>query len=74
MVEALLILLKGKDFPVIFTRCDRAGENKKQLVNLSQKYGITPKITAANTPQMNRVVERGFSMVKERAMAILYNA
>jgi len=34
-------------------RCDRAGENKKKLIELCEKYGIQPELTAANTPQMN---------------------
>ena len=31
-------------------------------------------MTAANTPQMNGVVERAFAVVKERALAMLFNA
>ena len=72
-VEPLLIKLKGQGNEVQCMRCDCAGENKEQLVGLCKKYGIQPEITAANTPQMNGVVERAFSVVKEQAMAMLYN-
>ena len=45
----------------------------KHLIELCMEFGITPELTASNTPQMNGVVERAFAVVKERSMAMLYN-
>ena len=69
-MRRLLNILKGRNEEVKYMRCDRARENVKQLKELCEEFGITPELTASNTPQMNGVVERTL----ERAMAMLYNA
>ena len=67
-LEPLLIKLKGRGNPVKYLRSDRAGENKKLLGDECDKFGIIPELTAANTPQINGVVEREPSQLlkKER--------
>jgi len=73
-VETAFLNDRGRNYDVKKMRCDQSGENVKYLTQLCDKYGIQMEITAANTPQMNGVVERAFAVTKERAMAMLFNA
>ncbi|MEM7375719.1 MAG: reverse transcriptase domain-containing protein, partial [Bacteroidota bacterium] len=44
------------------------------VIPLCEKYGIEIELTAPYTPQLNGVAERGFAVVKMRAMAMLEKA
>ncbi len=70
-VEKFLIKKLNKH-DIRYLRCDNAGENKK-LSDVSDKYGIQIEYTTPNTPQQNGVVERSFAIIRQRAVAMMYD-
>ncbi len=53
----------------MYLRCKNAGKNQK-LHEICDKYEI--EFTAPNIPQQNGVVERGFAMIRQRAVAMMH--
>ncbi len=60
----------ANEYQIKYLRCDNAGENQI-LKEICGKCGIKMEWTAPNTPQENGVVERGFAIVRQRAVAMM---
>ncbi len=43
------------------------------LSEICDKYGIKIEYTAPNTPQQNGVVERSFTIIRQRAVAMMHD-
>jgi hypothetical protein len=66
--------LKGDpNVNVKYIRCDNAGENGK-LKEICEVRGISMEFTAPHTPQMNGVVERKFTTIRDKALAMMLAA
>ena len=74
VIEALLSSLAGAGHKTKYVRCDDAGENTKQLRKVCENRGIKMEFTAPHTPQHNGAVERGFVIVRQRALAMMLSA
>ena len=74
VIEILLSSLAGAGHKTKYVRCDDAGENTKQLRKVCENRGIKMEFTAPHTPQHNGVVERGFVIVRQRALAMMLSA
>ncbi len=59
-----------KEYKIKYLRCDNAGENQA-LKEICGKNGIKMEWTSPNIPQENRVVERGFAMIRQKAIAMM---
>ena len=73
-LEEILIKLNGRGNKVQNLRCDGAGENRRYVADLCNKYGVNLERTAPNTPQQNGVVERAFAVLKAKATAMMEQA
>ncbi len=62
--------IKNQGHLTKFLRCDNAGENIA-LLEVCDIYNVTPEMTSPHTPQENGVVERGFAIVRNRAIAMM---
>ena len=68
---------KSAKMPVSIIRCDNAGENKKlkdRLQSKDWKLDIDFEFTARNTPQQNHLAEIGFTILFNRARAMMHRA
>ncbi len=65
------LIKKLNNHGIKYLRCDNAGENMK-LSNVCDRYGIEIEYTAPNTPQQNGVMERGFVIIRQRAVAMMH--
>jgi transposase InsO family protein len=74
VIEVLLSSLAGAGHKTKYVRCDDAGENTKQLRKVCENRGIKMEFTAPHTPQHNGVAERGFVIVRQRALAMMLSA
>ena len=74
VIRPIITMLKGRQLPVKYLRCDNAGENEKALEDMCREEGIDPEFTAPYTPQMNGVVEKGFETVRNSAVAMMLDA
>ena len=57
-----------------YIRCDNAGENLKHITTLGLEFGFELECTAPHTPKHNGKVERGFAVIRERAVAMMIDA
>ena len=60
--------------PVKHLHCDNSGEYQSKLQRACEKGNMTLGYKTPHTPQMNGVIERRFSVIKEKALAMLINA
>eukprot|EP00980_Cylindrotheca_fusiformis_P022688 scaffold9579_cov84-Cylindrotheca_fusiformis.AAC.1 len=67
--------MRSQGFPVLFLRCDNAGENKAtQSLFKEKNVHLKFEYTAPNTPQHNGKVERKFATFYGRVHAMLNGA
>ena len=52
-------------------RCDNAGENKKHIYDVANKLKILMEMTVPDTLQMNRVVVRRISVLKDMSVTMM---
>ena len=53
---------------------DNSGENLKYVEQVCSEVGAEAEHTAPNTPQLNGVVEKGFDVIKTKAIAMMEQA
>ena len=63
--------LKGAKIETKYLTCDNARENVKGVRDVCNANGIELELTLPHTPQYNGVVERGFVIICNRAMAMM---
>ncbi len=68
-MEKYISKYEGK-YNIKYLRCDNAGENQV-LKEICGKNGIDLEWTSPNTPQENGVVERGFAVIRQKAIAMM---
>ena len=66
-------LLKGRNTPCKFLRCDNTGEHMC-LKDVCDEYGVTMEYTPPHTPQYNGRIERRFAVIVQRALAMMHDA
>ena len=71
--KSLIRTLQSKGKKVKYIRCNNA-EECKPLKKYREENGITLEMTAINTPQHNRVLERSFETDMNCITAMLYQA
>ena len=65
--------MKSHGTPVNYLHCYNAGEHQSRFHRACEKEKVTLEYTKTHTPQMNRVIERRFSVIKEGALEMLLN-
>ena len=70
-MDRFLAAQAGHNIRVISVRCDNAGEHQDEMHNACARYSTTIKYTAPYTPDFNRVVERKFATIGQRAHAMM---
>ena len=74
-LRAVLLSLKNVyKMDIQYIRCDNAGENLKHINTLGLEFGFQLECTAPHTPKHNGKVERGFAVIRERAVAMMIDA
>ena len=73
-LKHLITKLNNLGHHVKHVRMDNAGENKKYIEQVCVDVGAEPEHTAPNTPQLNGVVEKGFDVIKTKAIAMMEQA
>ena len=72
-VEKIFTMLKGRNMPCKFIRCDNAGE-PVGLQAVCEKYGVKLEYTPPYSPQYNGRIERRFAVVTQKAIAMMFDA
>jgi hypothetical protein len=73
-IQKLIEKLRAMGMENNYLCWDNAGEHMKDMLALCDEFAMVLELTAPDAPQMNRVVERRFAILKQRALAMMVSA